>query len=284
VREITDILYEKDVIYSKTFFLAATQLLGWGHKLYAGSYSIGNGLSNYDILKILTDQEQQIVLKVTIREGLTAKQISKILHDKLNINQTKFLKLTIDTNFIRTRCQLRIKSLEGFLFPKTYNFYWDPTEEDVILAMTKEFRKFFNENLQKKSDELKLSLEQIITLASIVEGEAKIDSERSIIAGVYYNRLKKNMHLEADPTIQYVLPSGPRRLFNSDYKFQSRYNTYLYPGLPPGPINNPGEKSILAALYPEEHEYIYFVAKGDGSHFFSETYNEHVRAKSRRKK
>jgi UPF0755 protein len=284
VKEIADILYEKDVIFSKTFFLVATQLLGWGHKLYSGSYSMRNGLSNYDVLKILTDKEQQIIHKVTIREGLTARQIAKLLEDKLNINHVKFLNLVKDTNFIKTKCLLHVKSLEGFLFPKTYNFYWEPTEEDAILAMTKEFRKFFNDNLRARCKELKLKPEQVITLASIVEGEAKLDNERAIIAGVYFNRLKKNMNLEADPTIQYVLPDGPRRLFNSDYKYQSLYNTYLHSGLPPGPINNPGEKSILAALYPNHHNYLYFVARGDGSHYFSESYNEHVRAKLKRKK
>ena len=168
--------------------------------------------------------------------------------------------------------------------PKTYSFYWDPNEEDIILAMTKEFRRFFDDTLQKRMKEVKLTLEEVVAMASIVEGEAKLDEERPIIAGVYYNRLRKRMNLEADPTIQYVLPGGPRRLFNSDYKFQSSYNTYLHPGLPPGPINNPGEKSILAALYPKKHNFLYFVATGDGGHSFSETYQDHVKAKAKRKK
>ena len=113
-------------------------------------------------------------------------------------------------------------------------------------------------------------------MASIVEGETRYFPEMKTIAGVYYNRLKKNMRLEADPTVQYSLPDGPkRRLTYSDLKYQSPYNTYLKKGLPPGPINNPGMDAILAALYPEEHKFLYFVAKGDGSHVFAENYEQH---------
>jgi UPF0755 protein len=109
-----------------------------------------------------------------------------------------------------------------------------------------------------------------------VEGETRFDPEKTTIAGVYYNRLKKGMKLEADPTVQYVLPDGPKkRLMFSDLKFESLYNTYLHKGLPPGPINNPGLSSILAALNPEKHNYLYFAAKGDGSHRFSATFEEH---------
>jgi UPF0755 protein len=280
IREIANILYERDVIYNKPLFVFATYMLGLSNKLYAGSYSMKNGLSNYEVLKILSNHEQQIIQRVTIREGLSAKQIAGIFRSKLNIDSSKFLKLTKDTNFIVNKCHLNVNSLEGFLFPKTYNFFWDPSEEDIIFTMTKEFRRVFNDTLQKRMNELNLNLKDVVTFASIIEGEAKLDEERPIIAGVYFNRLKKNMYLEADPTIQYVLPNGPRRLFNSDYKFPSSYNTYLHPGLPPGPINNPGEKSILAVLYPEKHNYLYFVAKGDGGHLFSESYQQHIKAKS----
>jgi UPF0755 protein len=281
VREIANILYEKDVIYNKQMFIFATYLVGWSNKLYAGSYLIENGLTNYEVLKILTNHEQQIVQKIIIREGLTAKQIASLFHSKLNIDSSKFLKLIKDTSFIKNKCQLNVHSLEGFLFPKTYSFFWDPDEQDIVYAMTREFKRFFNDSLQRRMKELKLNLKELLTFASIVEGEARLDEERPVIAGVYYNRLRKKMFLEADPTIQYVLPNGPRRLFYSDYKFVSPYNTYLHAGLPPGPINNPGEKSIMAVLYPAEHDYLYFVASGDGGHIFSASYQQHVRAKSK---
>jgi UPF0755 protein len=284
LKEIANILYEKDVIYSKTLFTIAAQVLGWSGKLYAGSYLFENNLSNYDILLRLTNHEQQIIQKITIREGLTARQIAGLLRSRINIDSSRFMKLVNDPKFISNKCGLPLKSLEGFIFPNTYNFYWEPDEEDILTSITKEFKRFYHDSLQKRMKEQDISMLDMGILASIVEGEARLDSERPIIAGVYLNRIKKNMKLEADPTIQYVLPNGPRRLFYSDYKYPSTYNTYLHPGLPPGPINNPGAKSFLAVLYPEKHNYLYFVAKGDGSHYFSETYKGHLTAKSKRKR
>ena len=284
LREIANILYEKDVIYNTTLFMIAAQVLGWSGKLFAGSYLFENNLSNYDVLLRLSNHEQQIIQKITIREGLTAKQTAGLLRSRINIDSSRFMKLVYDQKFISTKCGLPLKSLEGFLFPNTYNFYWEPDEEDLLMAITKEFKKFFRDSLQKRMKEQNLSLLDMAILASIVEGEARLDNERPIIAGVYLNRIKKNMKLEADPTIQYALPNGPRRLFYNDYKYPSPYNTYLHPGLPPGPINNPGEKSFLSVLYPERHNYLYFVAKGDGSHYFSETYQGHLIAKSKRRK
>jgi UPF0755 protein len=137
---------------------------------------------------------------------------------------------------------------------------------------------FYVDSLQKRQEEVKLTLPQVLTLASIVEGEAHLDRERPIIAGVYLNRLKKRMRLEADPTVQYVIPDGPRRLLFSDLRYDSPYNTYLYYGLPPGPINSPGRKSILAVLYPEKHSFLYFVADGTGGHVFTKNYLEHQKA------
>ena len=116
-------------------------------------------------------------------------------------------------------------------------------------------------------------------MASIVEGEAMIDEEKPVIAGVFFNRLRKRIRLAADPTIQYIIPDGPRRLLNGDLKIESPYNTYIHYGLPPGPINNPGEASIKAALFPDNNKYLYFVARGDGGHTFSRTMEEHLQAK-----
>ena len=126
---------------------------------------------------------------------------------------------------------------------------------------------------------MNLTQHQIVTLASIIEGEAIYDSERPIISAVYHNRLKRGMKLQADPTVQYIIKDGPRRLLNKDLKIKSLYNTYLYQGLPPGPINSPGLESLKAALYPEKNDFFYFVAKGDGYHTFSKNERDHERAK-----
>ncbi|MCJ7813760.1 endolytic transglycosylase MltG, partial [bacterium] len=133
--------------------------------------------------------------------------------------------------------------------------------------------------LKKRCGQLGMSVHEVITLASIVEGEAVIASERPIIAALYLNRLEHRMLLQADPTIQYIIQNGPRRLLDTDLQINSPYNTYIYPGLPPGPVNNPGIQSILATLYPASSDYLYMVANGDGAHTFSRSLEEHNKAK-----
>jgi UPF0755 protein len=143
--------------------------------------------------------------------------------------------------------------------------------------MLGEFRKFFADSLQRRARQIKMTINEVLTMASIVEGETILDRERPIIAGLYYNRLRRRMKLEADPTIQYIISDGPRRLLYLDLRTESPYNTYQKYGLPPGPINNPGRKSILAALYPAKHNYLYFVADGTGGHRFARTFEEHLK-------
>jgi UPF0755 protein len=164
------------------------------------------------------------------------------------------------------------------LFPDTYevSFGTGKNEKEIVRTMFNEFRKRITPEMNDEMKNKKITLTELITLASIVEAETRFEPEKETIAGVYYNRLKKGMRLEADPTVQYALPDGPKkRLMFSDLKFKSPYNTYLNRGLPPGPINNPGMSSILAALNPENHNYLYFAARGDGSHRFAETFGEH---------
>jgi UPF0755 protein len=154
--------------------------------------------------------------------------------------------------------------------------------------MARSFEAAWRPEWDARLDTLKLTRLQLVTLASIVEGEARVDEERQVIAGVYHNRLRIGMALQADPTIQYaiMLETGGRkpRLYTKDYRFPSPYNTYLHPGLPPGPVNSPGRRSIEASLYPAKVPFLYFVAMPDGRHRFSATYDEHLRnvAASRR--
>ena len=149
-------------------------------------------------------------------------------------------------------------------------------EKEIVSVMSAEFRKKITPQIREEMSKRNISLKELIAMASIIEGETRYEPEKKTISGVYYNRIKKGMKLQADPTVQYILPGGPKnRLMYSDLKIESPYNTYLYKGLPPGPINNPGLSSIMAALYPEENKLLYFVAKGDGSHRFAESYEEH---------
>ncbi len=171
-------------------------------------------------------------------------------------------------------------TLEGYLYPETYFFPQDFDEKAVLKTMVKQLNSLIPENWRNRADTLGFSWHQVITLASIIEGEAVIAEERQIISSVYHNRLKKRMHLQACPTIQYLLPDGPRRLLKKDLEIDSPYNTYRNYGLPPGPVSNPGLQSIRAALYPADTDFLYMVAKGDGSHVFSRSLSGHLRAKN----
>jgi UPF0755 protein len=165
--------------------------------------------------------------------------------------------------------------LEGYLMPDTYSFFWQDDEREIVQRMITEFREFFVDSLQQRMHTLGYDLNDVMTMASIVEGEAVFDDERPIIAGVYYNRLKRRMRLQADPTVWFVVSDTSKRLTKNSLKVKSPYNTYTNYGLPPGPINNPGRQSILASLYPEKHNYIYFVADNNGRHRFARNYEEH---------
>ncbi len=279
LKQITEILFENDVIYSETTFKIAAKLLGLDDKLFPGTYTFKNGLSNLEVLRIISVAEQPTVIKITIREGLTVKQTAALLHNKYNLDSSKFLRIVNDREYLKSSLKLDVTNIEGYLSPNTYIFQSEPDEENLIRMMVNETKRIFSDSLMEIIRSKNMSMHEILTMASIVEGEARKEEERPIIAGVYYNRLKKRMPLEADPTVQYSIKDGPRRLFYRDYKTPSPYNTYLHPGLPPGPVNNPGEKSIMAAINPAKHPYIYFVADGTGGHIFTKTHSEHINAK-----
>jgi len=208
------------------------------------------------------------------------------------INKNKFAKIANETKFEfeflnNVPNTLHLK-LEGYLFPDTYNFDLASGEEGILKIMLSNFNRKFKPEYYTRAKKLGMTVHQVITLASIIEREAKLAEERSIISGVFHNRLKKKMKLESCATIQYILfmEKGiiKETLTEEDLKIDNIYNTYKYSGLPPGPICNPGEDSIKAALYPDdENEYLYFVAKGDGSHVFSKTLKEHNEAKKKYK-
>lgn len=278
LRKVASKLEVADVIYDKYFFIIAGKVMGSEDKLIPGEYRIENGLTNIEILKLLTDPYMERGYTVTIPEGLNIKQIARLLSRQIGIDSATFVRETYNDSLLKL-LDVQADNLEGFLFPDTYRFNFFQTngrEKEIVRTL---FFQFKNKITSEINDTVKLkktNLKNLVTMASIVEGETRYFPEMKTIAGVYYNRLKKNMRLEADPTVQYSLPDGPkRRLTYSDLKYPSPYNTYLKKGLPPGPINNPGMDAIIAALYPEGHKYLYFVAKGDGSHVFAETYEQH---------
>jgi UPF0755 protein len=276
-KAITDTLANNGVIRSRLAFDIAGRMLGYTKTVKVGKYVFHSGLSNSDILKDINEGKSRLIITVVIPEGWRMDMIARRFARELGVDSEKILSICKDSSYVASK-GFHAPTLEGYLMPDTYNFYWQTDEPEIVERMVNGFRNFFVDTLQRRLRDVRMTLNQTVTLASIVQGESGINEELPIIAGVYFNRLRKNMRLEADPTIQYLIPGSPRRLQFSDLRVKSPYNTYLNYGLPPGPVNNPGRQAILGVLYPEKHQYLYFVATGVGGHHFSKTYAEHQRA------
>ena len=277
LNEVGITLKNNNIIHNKQSFQLAVKILGYEKDIPAGRFRIEKASTNYAIIDQLVNGKQ-LTKKVTIREGWTISMIAKELDEKLGIKTHFFEDATHNKNLL-DKWGIQAKSFEGYLFPNTYQFNENELPSDIINVMVQEYKRNLSDEMLLQMNQIKMSEQEVLTLASIIEGEAIYDKERAIISGVYHNRLKKGMRLQADPTIQYILEDGPRRLLNRDLKIVSPYNTYLNKGLPPGPINNPGIESIKAALFPTESDYLYFVARGDGYHTFSKTEKQHNKAK-----
>ena len=274
---ISDKLNKRGLVTNKWVFEFLTKIKGLEKSMQAGTFRVSNVHTNNEVINniVFGSPDRK---KITFLEGWNMNQVAKHLSKELNFNYSEVLKLFSDEALIQ-ELQVNSNTLEGYLFPETYYFFEGVDEISVIKRLVKEHKRFWNDANISKADSLGFTPYEIITLASIIEGEAIYDSERSIISAVYHNRLKIGMKLQADPTVQYIIDDGPRRLLNRDLRIKSPYNTYMYKGLPPGPINSPGRQSLIAALSPQNNDYLYFVAKGDGYHTFSKNEKEHERAK-----
>jgi UPF0755 protein len=273
---VADSLEKKGIISGTTTFKIAGRLLGVTQRMRVGKYSFVSGVSNYEILTSIEGGTAAITSSVTLHEGVRTKLYARSLKYHIGIDSAKFMEYFYDTSMIGIYPH-NAQSLEGYLMPNTYFFAWQDDEKQIVQRLITEFREFFVDSLQQRMKKLGFTLNDVMTMASIVEWEAVYDDERPIIAGVYYNRLKRRMRLQADPTVLYAVSDFPKRLTKRDLQTESPYNTYLVYGLPPGPINNPGKKSIMAALYPAKHNYIYFVADNNGRHRFAKDYQGHLR-------
>jgi len=278
INTIADSLFAKDLIKDKELFVLWLTTLDKDRLIKAGYYEIPKGLTYAQLISFLSKAPPK-EMKVTLIEGWRIEDIAEELEKKLNIDKDKFIVLANDSLFVR-EMGVKAENLEGYLLPDTYLFYWGVDEKTVVRFLVNQCLEIFTDEASHQIEKYNLSIHKIITLASIIEGEAIFDEEREIISSVYHNRLNRRIKLQADPTIQYILDGPPRRLLLKDLETDSPYNTYKYYGLPPGPISNPGKKSILAAIYPANTNYIYFVAKGDGKHAFSTNAREHQRAKA----
>jgi UPF0755 protein len=275
LNEVAGELERKQLITSKGLFLLWARLMGYSRDIKAGEYRLNSGMPPLKILDIL-NKGAVITHSVTIPEGFTRNQISKLLQKKALVDKDEFLRLTGDPDIAR-RYDISEPDLEGYLYPDTYQFGRGLSTMAIIDVMLKRFREMVAP-FREKAEQLGMSMEELVILASIVEKETGRAEERPIIASVFLNRLKRKMRLESDPTVIYGLQDFNGNLTKNDLAKPTPYNTYVIRGLPPGPIANPGQEAIKAVLYPAKTSYLYFVSKNDGSHYFSKTLLEHNEA------
>jgi UPF0755 protein len=276
LNSVSRLLLENEIIVNQNIFKLKVITRGLASKIPTGRFLIDGKVSDAILIDLIFNKGP-IKLKLTIPEGSQSKNVFQDINILLNTDYN-FNKYFNSTEILE-QYKVDASSLEGYLYPNTYYLYHDSSPEEIIDILLSEFWKKFDENLQDRANQLGFSVHEVVTLASIIEGEAMLDSERSTISSVYHNRLKINMKLQADPTIQYIIPGPPKTLSNRDLRIKSDYNTYQNYGLPPGPINNPGIASIKAALYPEDTNFLFFVAQGDGSHAFTTNEKDHEEAK-----
>ncbi len=275
VRQITTILAEKGVLADDLRFPVLARITGLGSRLRAGEFRVVPGLTPLTLLHLLARGEV-VRHRITVPEGWTVRQVASRLAAHGWVDRERFLALGRDGRFISS-LGLDVASLEGYLFPDTYVLVRGPTDERLILTMmVTRFLAVWQE-LARDTDTT-LTRHQVVILASIVEKETGAPSERPLIARVFLNRLARGMRLQSDPTVIYGLPAFDGNLTRGDLRRKTPYNTYLIPGLPPGPICNPGRAALAAVLHPADSDALYFVSRNDGTHQFSRTLGEHNRA------
>jgi len=270
-KEIVHILEKNEIIGKNNYlFIILIKLSKLEVKLKFGEYNLSPSLNMLQILNKLARGEI-VVYKITIPEGYNSIQIAELLDKKEIVEKESFLKLV----------KYGEKSWEGYLFPDTYEVPKKYGAENMLKLMLSNFEQVAVDNkLINKAEQTGFTMDEIITLASIIEKEAKFAEEKRQISSVFHNRLKSGMKLQSCATIQYILGKPKEILEESDLEIESPYNTYLYKGLPPGPICNPGIDSIIAALEPANEDYLFFVLGDNGRHIFSKTYEEHLKNKN----
>jgi len=273
----------KNGIIKKTWpFLMGYRIFFSGQSLKAGEYAIAIPDSPKNILQVLSEGSVYLH-SITIPEGLIIQEIANLLELEGFAAREDFLRDAEEASLIYS-LDKDTPNLEGYLFPETYRFAKGTPAEEIVAAMVFQFMKVFTREWTERAEELGMTIRDVVILASLIEKETSLRKEKKIISAVFHNRLKIGMKLDCDPTIIYVLKLEGRfkdRLRTRDLKYDSPFNTYLYSGLPPGPIANPGRDSLEAALNPADEKFLYFVSKNDGSHHFSQTFREHQNAVNR---
>jgi len=269
-------LGDQKIVSNGFLFSLLARLSGAEKKIHPGLYRFETRVAPRDVLERLV-MGKGIFQTVTIPEGLTVREIAVLLENMQIANKEKFLAAAADPNLL-AGLGLQDKGIEGYLFPSTYHFVPSTPERDIILTMAEQFRKVSLPLLAQREGNSKLTTHEILTLASIIEKETGVESERPLVSAVFHNRLQRQMALQSDPTVIYGLKDFNGNLTRKDLNDPNPYNTYRIAALPPGPICNPSLSSIRAALQPADVPYLYFVSKNDGTHLFSATIEAHNHA------
>ena len=269
-------LEREQLIKSSVAFVLFGKSQSADRKVHAGEYELNPSMTPVEILsKLITGQV--VLHSLTIPEGLTITQIAEVASQQGLMDPGEFLRLAKDREFIAS-LGIKAETLEGYLYPNTYKFPRPIKAREVLVAMVDQLKQELGPDLLARMQELKMTMHEVLTLASVIEKETGSGGERPEISAVFHNRLKKGIPLQSDPTVIYGLPAFDGNLHKKDLSSPSPYNTYRVQGLPPGPIANPGIEAIRATLYPSDSRSLYFVSRNDGTHQFSATLIEHNKA------
>jgi UPF0755 protein len=270
---VADSLHAAGLVASPRLFRFYATVSGRARAVRAGTYDVSRSASVRRVLAILVSGRPAL-RRVVVQEGLMLTETAESIAAQLGVPAESVLAAEHDDS-LRAVLGVERPTLEGYLYPSTYFVRTDATARDVVRLMVSEFERRWRPAWNDRLCALGMTRDEIVTLASIIEGEVRLDADRAYVSSVYHNRLRRGMRLQADPTVIYAL-GRRRRLYERDYQTPSPYNTYLIEGLPPGPVDSPSEASIQAALYPASTPFLYFVARPDGQHVFSRTYAEHL--------
>lgn len=281
---IAALLKSQELIRNEDFFLAYCRHKGLDSHLKAGHYRFSRSQGVAEIAAAIAEGKV-VQMSFTIPEGYTVNQVGELLVSRGICSSEAWKQAVLrnyDFKFLEGQNRAAVKHpLEGFLFPDTYVIDETTSAQEIVKTMLERFETVWDQQFAQLANSQNRSVVEVVTTASLIEEEAQVAAERSRVSGVIRNRLDQNMLLQIDATVLYALGANKNLVTYADLEVKSPYNTYLHPGLPPGPITCPGQAAIQAALAPETHQYLYYVARGDGSHEFTSTFQEHLAAQRR---
>ncbi len=272
---VADTLEQRGVVKSSRRFKLYARVSGRQRGIQAGTYDFPSGMPMRAVLETLVSGREALQSMV-VPEGLALLEVADRIQEQVGVSADSFLLAARDTAVL-ARLGIAAPTLEGYLYPSTYHVRIGVTAQEVVVHMVEEFARRWKPGWDSTLSDLGWTRHQLVTLASIIEGEVRYAPDREYVSSVYHNRLDRGMRLQADPTVIYAL-GRRRRLYQRDYQTPSPYNTYLIDGLPPGPIGQPSAASIEAALHPITTGFLFFVARPDGKHVFTRTHAEHLNA------